>query len=214
VKLNTEEVSVNEVIVEALSLIENIAKENNINIKTRFDPLAMTVINVDPLRFKQILINLLSNAIKYNSENGMITLRSKVENNRVRISVKDSGKGIDESKLMQLFQPFNRLGAEKSNIEGTGIGLCIAKNLVERMGGTIGVSNNKDVGCCFWVEFPIIPQPVTLEEHASELTKKLQEEFTYLQESLNVIGLTPRPEVKSTSSFHDTNTKNQTATLH
>lgn len=194
VKLNIEEVSVNEVIVEALNLIENIAKDNHINIKTRFDPLAVTMIKVDSLRFKQILINLLSNAIKYNSENGIILLRSKIEKNRVRISVKDSGKGIDESKLMELFQPFNRLGAENSKIEGTGIGLCIAKNLVERMGGTIGVTNNKDNGCCFWVEFPLIPQIASREEHASELGKKLQNEFAQLQDSLNIIGLVKNNE--------------------
>lgn len=217
VKLNIEEISVNEVIVEALNLIENIAKENNIHIKTRFDPLASTIIKVDPLRFKQILINLLSNAIKYNSENGMITLRSKIENNRIRVSVKDSGKGIDESKLMQLFQPFNRLGAEKSNIEGTGIGLCIAKNLVERMGGTIGVSNNKDVGCCFWVEFPIVTQTASLEEHASELSKKLQDEITYLQESLNIIGLvknTPSSETSAPPALNTSEAEIKPATLH
>lgn len=217
VKLVIEEVSVNEIIVDALSLIENIAKEHHINIKTRFDPLAVTIIKVDSLRFKQILINLLSNAIKYNSENGMITLRSKIEKNRVRISVKDSGTGIDESKLMQLFQPFNRLGAEKSNIEGTGIGLCIAKNLVERMGGTIGVSNNKDVGCCFWVEFPLVPQKAPLEEHASELTQKLHDEFAQLQESLNAIGLVkniPPDEISAAKALNRTETEINTATIH
>jgi PAS domain S-box-containing protein len=76
VKLDIQKVSVNEVILEALSLIDNIAKDHHINIKTRFDPFDITFINVDPLRFKQILLNLLSNAIKYNSENGLIVLRS------------------------------------------------------------------------------------------------------------------------------------------
>lgn len=155
--------------------------------------MAVTLIKVDGLRFKQILINLLSNAIKYNSENGVVVLRSKIERNRVRISVKDSGKGIDESKLMELFQPFNRLGAEKTGVEGTGIGLCIAKNLVERIGGSIGVTNNADVGCCFWVEFPIIQQK-TPKEHATKVNKKLHDEITQLQESLNVIGLVKKSE--------------------
>jgi PAS domain S-box-containing protein len=217
VKLNIEETSVNEVILEALNLIDNIAKEHHINIKTRFDPLAQTMIKVDGLRFKQILINLLSNAIKYNSENGLITLRSKVEHNRVRVSVKDSGKGIDESKLMELFQPFNRLGAENTDIEGTGIGLCIAKNLVEQMGGSIGVTNNKDVGCCFWIEFPIIPQKATHEEHATELSKKLQDELTYLQDSLSDIGLVKKSEVNEPPipSPQDKNKAEiKTATLH
>ena len=189
VKLSMEDVSVNEVILEALCLIDNIAKEHHIHIKTRFDPLATTMIRVDGLRFKQVLINLLSNAVKYNSENGSIVLRSKIEKNRVRISVKDSGKGIDESKLMELFQPFNRLGAEKTGVEGTGIGLCIAKNLVERMGGKIGAMNNADAGCCFWVEFPVIQPKIASKEHATELNHKLNHEIAQLQESLNVIGL-------------------------
>jgi PAS domain S-box-containing protein len=213
VKLNIEEVSVNEVLLEALSLIENIAKEHNINIKTRFDPMAVTIIKVDGLRFKQILINLLSNAIKYNSEKGLIVLRSKIEHNRVRISVKDSGKGIDESKMMELFQPFNRLGAEKSDIEGTGIGLCIAKNLVEQMGGTIGVINNKDIGCCFWVEFPIVVQKIRHKEHACETTKKLQEEITYLQNSLDIIGSIKETEQSPPQSANDATSQIKT-TLH
>jgi K+-sensing histidine kinase KdpD len=144
-------------------------------------------------------------------------LRSKVENNRVRISVKDSGKGIDESKIMELFQPFNRLGAEQTEIEGTGIGLCIAKNLVERMGGTIGVSNNKGPGCCFWVEFPIIPPPIKQQNGASETYKKLQEEFNYLQESLNVIGLVKNPQQQTdlaNQALDETKADNSTQTLH
>jgi signal transduction histidine kinase len=193
VKLAMEEFSVNEIMLEALSLIESIATQNNIKIRTRIDPLATLYINADPLRFKQILINLLSNAIKYNSENGTIILSSKVANGRVKISIKDSGKGIDESKLIELFKPFNRLGAEKSGVEGTGIGLCIAKNLVERMGGEIGVRNNKEIGCCFWVEFPLVRQEKLFTESTDDIAKKLQTELAYLQESLNHIGLIKTP---------------------
>lgn len=200
VKLAMEEFSVNEIMLEALSLIEAIATQNNIKIRTRIDPLATLYINADSLRFKQILINLLSNAIKYNSENGTIILSSKVTNGRVKISIKDSGKGIDEGKLIELFKPFNRLGAEKLGVEGTGIGLCIAKNLVERMGGEIGVRNNKQVGCCFWVEFPLVRQEQLFTENTDDIAKKLQTELTYLQESLNHIGLIKTPVSEAVSA--------------
>jgi len=189
IKLSVQEFSVNEVILEALNLIENIATQNNIRIKTRIDPLATLYIKADPLRFKQILINLLSNAIKYNEENGLIVISSKVVNGQVKVSVKDSGKGIDESKLMELFKPFNRLGVEKSKIEGTGIGLCIAKKLVERMGGEIGVRSNEKSGCCFWVEFPLFKQEKLMEDITDDLAHNLQSELAYLQDSLNHIGL-------------------------
>ncbi len=189
VNLAMEDFSVNDVILEALNLIESVATQNNIKIRTRLNPLATLYINADPLRFKQILINLLSNAIKYNSENGAVILSCRVANGRVKISVKDSGKGIDESKLIELFKPFSRLGAEKTGVEGTGIGLCIAKNLVERMGGEIGVRNNKQVGCCFWVTFPLIRQEQLFTENTDEFAKNLQSELTYLQESLNDLGL-------------------------
>ncbi len=107
----------------------------------------------------------------------------------MKVSVKDSGKGIDESKLMELFKPFNRLGAEKSKIEGTGIGLCIAKKLVERMGGEIGVRNNEKSGCCFWVEFPLYKQEKLMVDITNDLARDLQSELAYLQDSLNHIGL-------------------------
>jgi hypothetical protein len=134
----------------------------------------------------------------------------------VRISVKDSGQGIDESKLIQLFEPFNRLGAEKSGVEGTGIGLCIAKNLVERMGGKIGVMNNKDKGCCFWVEFPIALQKITPEQHATETNKKLHNELDHLQKSLTDIGLIKNKELASNMSALTDNISNtiKKTTLH
>jgi CheY-like chemotaxis protein len=100
-------------------------------------------------------LNLLSNAIKYNIEEGDVTVSCNREGRgMVRISVNDTGHGLDEAMQRQLFQPFNRLGQENSAQEGTGIGLVVSKRLVEMMGGTIGLSSSIDKGSIFWIDLP------------------------------------------------------------
>ncbi len=102
---------------------------------------------------KQVLINLISNAIKYNREHGTVEVAcTAITPERIRISVKDSGAGLPPEKLVQLFQPFNRLGQESGIEEGTGIGLVVTKQLVELMGGAIGVDSIVGVGSEFWIE--------------------------------------------------------------
>ncbi len=119
-------------------------------------------IMADVTRVKQIMINLLSNAIKYNRLGGSVIVR--VEPNdatgMVRVSVADTGSGLALDQVSQLFQPFNRLGQEASTEEGTGIGLVVTKQLVELMGGTIGVTSEEAVGSEFWVEFKGSEAPV------------------------------------------------------
>lgn len=109
----------------------------------------------DFVRAKQVLLNLLSNAVKYNRPNGEVTLDCEPREATLRISVADTGFGISEDKVKELFQPFARLGAEETAIEGTGIGLTITKEIVERMGGAIGVDSVVGVGSTFWVDLPL-----------------------------------------------------------
>ncbi|MDB5936998.1 MAG: Histidine kinase, partial [Massilia sp.] len=117
-------------------------------------------IHADLTRVKQVMINLLSNAVKYNRPGGSVTVRyAPVGNQRVRVYVKDTGAGLAPEQIAQLFQPFNRLGQEDSTEEGTGIGLVVTKQLVELMGGQIGVDSARGVGTEFWVEFDSASAP-------------------------------------------------------
>ena len=110
-------------------------------------------------RLKQCLVNLLTNAIKYNRENGSVSIAVAAvtedgKEGRVRISVSDTGAGISLDRQAELFQPFSRLGYENTGIEGTGIGLSITKQLIERMDGAIGCESEVDKGSTFWLELP------------------------------------------------------------
>lgn len=108
---------------------------------------------VDPTRFRQIMVNLISNAVKYNKDDGQINIALTTDTpETIRISVQDTGIGIPDELAVDLFEPFNRLGAEASSIEGTGIGLPITKKLIELMGGSVGYESTSGVGSTFWVE--------------------------------------------------------------
>ncbi len=108
----------------------------------------------DATRFSQIVHNLLSNAIKYNRPGGRAVVALRVTGGRLALTFSDSGCGMSASQLETLFQPFNRLGREGSNIEGTGIGLVITKRLVALMGGTLAVRSTPDDGSVFEVDLP------------------------------------------------------------
>ena len=120
----------------------------------------------DPRRLRQVMLNLLSNAIKYNSPQGMIRLGYEVRAGGVRLWVDDSGPGLSPEQQEQLFQPFQRLGRENSNIPGTGIGLVLCRELAELMNGEMGFSSDVGLGSRFWIELPSAAEPVPAAEVA------------------------------------------------
>ncbi|MDO8811746.1 MAG: ATP-binding protein, partial [Gallionella sp.] len=149
--LSREAVSMAEIMHECQAMIEPQAQQHGIKL-TFLPPDYTWFANADRTRVKQVLINLLSNAIKYNREQGTVEVKCTCTPERIRISIRDSGEGLPPEKLVQLFQPFNRLGQEVGAEEGTGIGLVVTKQLVELMGGTISVSSTVGVGSEFCIE--------------------------------------------------------------
>ena len=149
-QLSMEKVALADCFKEVRAMIQPLAEKKNLSLNINTDTSGYVI--ADFTRLKQIMLNLLSNAIKYNVDNGSVTLKVlQKENNVVRICIIDTGKGISQELLQEIFQPFNRLNAA-SNIEGTGIGLSISKQLVEMMNGSIGVNSKINHGSEFWIE--------------------------------------------------------------
>ncbi len=157
--LSEDPVSLGEVILECRAMVEPQAQKRGIGMLfPRLD--LPCYVNADRTRVKQIMINLLSNAIKYNREGGAVVIEMAAgQPGFMRVSVRDTGVGMVQGQLTQLFQPFNRLGKEDSTEEGTGIGLVVTKRLVELMGGTIGVDSVVGAGTVFWFELALRKAP-------------------------------------------------------
>ncbi|MCL4481416.1 MAG: ATP-binding protein, partial [Bacteroidetes bacterium] len=135
-------------------------------------------VKADRQKLKQVLLNLINNAVKFNREGGEVKVACEagskekgVGMNTVRISVIDTGKGIAPDEIQKLFNPFQRIGAEISEVEGTGLGLTVAKKLIEAMGGTIGVESEVGVGSTFWIELPRSEGQIDRHERNGDFVK-------------------------------------------
>ena len=168
--ISMEAVDVDEVMLEAVEMMTPQARERGIRVDIeRGDPLHVLA---DRQRLKQVALNLLSNAIKYNRAQGRVHVGFERADGRVRIGVSDTGPGIPDDKKDGLFVPFERLGAEGSEIQGTGLGLALSKNLVEAMRGNLSVTTKTGEGSTFTVELLPSEDPMAsmgaAEEYASE----------------------------------------------
>ncbi|MDH5218130.1 MAG: PAS domain S-box protein [Gammaproteobacteria bacterium] len=162
VVLSMESVMVGDVLKDCITLVKPLAEKQKIVIRNELAEDIAYKVNVDFTRFKQVILNLLSNAVKYNREGGEVVISCDVVGKRLRLSVSDTGPGMSAEQLQQLFRPFERVGAEKSSIEGTGIGLVITRNLIELMSGRIGVESREGQGSTFWVELENMSDEVSL----------------------------------------------------
>ncbi len=158
--LSMEPVLLAEVVRACLSVVAPMAALRSIETLAEVD--AGACVQADRHRLGQVLLNLLSNAVKYNREGGSVAVAAALIGNRVRVEVTDSGPGIPADKANRLFIPFDRLGAETSGVEGTGLGLALTKRLVEAMGGAIGAINRPGRGATFWFELPVAQAPAAV----------------------------------------------------
>jgi signal transduction histidine kinase/CheY-like chemotaxis protein len=133
-------------VAETLPLLAPLIRDSGVEVRQAEVDLA---VRADPIRLRQVLLNLISNGVKYNRPGGHVQLSAARQGGWVALRVADSGRGLNEEQLRHLFEPFNRLGNEGGNVEGTGIGLVIVKSLVERMGGSIAVDSTPGVGSVF-----------------------------------------------------------------
>ncbi|MBV1872788.1 MAG: PAS domain-containing protein, partial [Gammaproteobacteria bacterium] len=165
IELTLEEFNVNEVILECIELTKHSALQNGIKIfwnnkgieqQTPNESDSSPVVIADRTRLKQVILNLLSNAVKYNCNNGKVSISSStVVDKNLIVSVSDTGIGLNKDQKSHLFEPFNRLGAETLNKEGTGIGLVICKKIIESMNGDMNVESEPGKGSSFQVQIPV-----------------------------------------------------------
>jgi PAS domain S-box-containing protein len=168
-QISPEPVSIRDSIQEVLDLTVPLAVKRHIQVVTKLgnsndNPFVMA----DRQRLKQVILNLLSNAVKYNYDGGSVILTTQqTPANNWRISLTDTGPGISQENLARLFTPFERLNANQQNVEGTGLGLVLAKRLVELMRGQMGVESTLGKGSTFWFELPSTESPIVRAHLAS-----------------------------------------------
>ena len=168
-QLHMADVLLSEVVDECLGLVMPLAAERQVEVRDDISLCLPHFVRVDRTRLKQVLLNYLSNAVKYNRHGGKINLQcDRLGGGRLRVSVSDTGPGIPLDKQAQLFLPFNRLNADTSEVQGTGVGLAVAKRLMELMGGMVGVQSDVGQGATFWLEVPEVFSATLADETVAE----------------------------------------------
>ncbi len=196
--LSLEPVALEEVVEETVALVAPLVASSDLQLQVDTGGLAGDGhANADRNRLKQILLNLLSNAIKYNRPGGSVDISFTLEDSgRVRTTIADTGNGIAPDQLPLLFDPFERLGAEQTEIEGTGLGLALAKRLVEAMDGTIEEESTVGQGSSFTIELASADSPTTTAKpdlHPAEpvILRELnrKQKILYIEDNLSNLTL-------------------------
>jgi PAS domain S-box-containing protein len=212
--LSPEPVLVSDLIQEAVDLMRPAVDQRGIQLVVDRSGICDCYVFADRQRAKQILLNLLSNAVKYNRARGTIALSCQQQSDtRISISVADTGHGIAAERLGLLFVPFERLGAEGTDVEGTGIGLALSKRLAEAMGGTISATSTLGQGSIFSFELPRVEGPVERYErlngggHTTVAAAALRHRVLHIEDNLSNLKLVERifaqrPDVEVIAALH------------
>lgn len=213
--LTPEPVSVREALDETLSLMRPLAAKHNVRLEILSNDHGCDGdVLSNARRFRQVLLNLLSNAVKFNCKGGAVTISCEKIEDRLRIKIADTGRGISAENMAKLFVPFERLDVEDRVVEGTGLGLSLSKHLIEAMGGKIGVESVTGSGTTFWIELPLIQATPAATARSLEAPVRSDAEYSrcteprvvlYIEDNLSNLRLVERilarrPEVKLISA--------------
>lgn len=209
ISISLESVDLGTVLGEAVDLVLPMADQRGIKIEIALPESDRVWVRADRQRLSQVLLNLLSNAVKYNCDRGRIFCSAAVqENGRVRIEIRDTGKGIPPEHADRIFIPFDRLGAEQSSVEGTGLGLPLSKSLAEAMEGQLYLDQAQaEVGSCFVLELPSAPDvaeqatPQLRVTQAEVLPRGVQKTVLLIEDNIDNVRLieqlfASRPEIR------------------
>jgi CheY-like chemotaxis protein/anti-sigma regulatory factor (Ser/Thr protein kinase) len=212
--LSLEPVPLAQSVKEVVELIESLAAEKSVRLGLDLNDFGCEHILCDRQRFQQVLLNLLSNAVKYNRPTGEVNVALEKKETEARIRVRDTGLGIPEERMEDLFKPFRRLGMEESAVEGTGLGLTLCKRLTELMGGELGVQSIQGQGSTFSIRFPRAPRPAAAgEEHDPEPLDhgepQGEHSVLYIEDNLSNLNLVEqilqrRPNIKLITAMQGT----------
>ncbi|HWF57095.1 MAG TPA: ATP-binding protein [Candidatus Dormibacteraeota bacterium] len=192
--LSLQPVDVRALLEECVGLVSQTANERSVRISMRLDGTGQIHVRADRQRLIQVLLNLLSNAIKYGSEGGHVVVGAAVRGDDVEIEVTDDGPGLSEDELGRLFQPFERLGAERSHVQGTGLGLALSRQLAVAMGGAVEARSVEGKGATFTVRL----RRATATESASVIPARgppvlrdagAQHTVLYVEDNLATVAL-------------------------
>ena len=194
-QLSVEAVFISEVLEEALGLMRPLAADRSMKLAIDASLKEDVYVLADQQRLKQVLLNLLTNAVKYTPAGGRISVSlDRSDPTKTRLLVTDNGQGIGDDKVARLFTPFDRLGAEQSGVEGTGLGLALCQRLMHAMGGEIGVNSNLGEGSTFWIELPATESPLkTLPSPRAVIRQRLgpaqRAKILYIEDNLSNLTL-------------------------